>query len=834
MKIHEYNQMMKYLTRPAEPEYEQLAMVGKIKKGADLIKKLVKKGEAPKTDVDKVKSKVEADKKNIQELADEGQILVKSDIPEPFAGKFEEEFMAHDNMFGRRSGDNKVDAQEIAEQVAEARGQDYYDLDYKEQMDLYDKAYNYLGLLDRTKDAMKEATGRTLQAEGGVARPTKEQYQKTIKKIQDFVEKKKAKGEEIFHEDLLKLTGKKKVSENVYMLKAAGVLDDVTKLAQEGRGPVQQKVQVLVDEAIDDFYTGKRPLNDLRPEILNKELSKKTGLNKIGKRNLIKYLNANEKYKEMIPVRNSITQSVTKQKGLVKEKLMKMTFQEAKTGDVVAKARPSLPQPKGVEEYILRDLRRYAVQNKNQGALFQITEDAKDFNKLKIFDAESGETLDKAKIKKYIKNNDPRFQEYVDTFKDVRKIKNKKYNDGTLNEALKKIKRGGVDASIQIGHVDGVGVNPLKNLEPQLAFANQAARAKGADFKQLGLQAPGGEGVPRKLTAEENINRFVKFADRSLKTQKPLSTKLYSGFSPELGKLSYEILKDVVKGIPTPLGAVGLNVGLGVDPKETIDRVGIEAELALAPELVKQSARFGPVGQRISNLLLSPKMAMRAARIASPIGILSLIGEAGYYTYKKAQETQAAINAMTPHQRELYESQMQGEALGTELGFANGGRVGFKKGGMNRRTFMKIMGGLASLPVVGKMAKPIAKVAPVVADKSSEIFFSLAEKIKSLGKLIGDVDVDPRVERTYRYKNYELKENAFGDPDQSIITREIGDPDFAGYGQESMILKKGGTTEEGVKVIDEIEEVTVRPDGDGKMKDIEFGIEDIDDFGALE
>ena len=154
--------MMKYLTRPAKPEYEQVAMAGPIKGGKKLIEKLikkgdVKKGEAPKTDVEKVKSKVESDQKNIQELADNNQIAVKSDIPEPFAGKFEEEFTAHDNMFGRRSGDNKVDAQEIAEQVAEARGQDYYDLGYKEQMDLYDKAYNYLGLLDRTKIAMKEA-----------------------------------------------------------------------------------------------------------------------------------------------------------------------------------------------------------------------------------------------------------------------------------------------------------------------------------------------------------------------------------------------------------------------------------------------------------------------------------------------------------------------------------------------------------------------------------------------------------------------------------------------------------------------------------------------------
>ena len=58
-----------------------------------------------------------------------------------------------------------------------------------------------------------------------------------------IVAAKKAAGEEIFHEDLLKLTGKKKVSENAYILKAAGVLDDVTKLGQEGRGPVQKRVQ---------------------------------------------------------------------------------------------------------------------------------------------------------------------------------------------------------------------------------------------------------------------------------------------------------------------------------------------------------------------------------------------------------------------------------------------------------------------------------------------------------------------------------------------------------------------------------------------------------------
>ena len=48
--------------------------------------------------------------------------------------------------------------------------------------------------------------------------------------------------------------------------------------------------------------------------------------------------------------------------------------------------------------------------------------------------------------------------------------------------------------------------------------------------------------------------------------------------------------------------------------------------------------------------------------------------------------------------------------------FNQGGRVGFKNGGMDRRTFLKLMGGLASLPVVGKLfkgAKVASKVVPL-------------------------------------------------------------------------------------------------------------------------
>ena len=135
-------------------------------------------GQAPKTDIKKVRTKAKKDKEGIQELAKDKQIPVRDDtivpedvitVPEPFKGKYQQEFLAHDALYGRRSGDNKVDAEAIAETVADMQGKVYDDMGYSERMDLYDKAYGYLSLLDRTTGAMKEAKGRTLQAGGGLA-----------------------------------------------------------------------------------------------------------------------------------------------------------------------------------------------------------------------------------------------------------------------------------------------------------------------------------------------------------------------------------------------------------------------------------------------------------------------------------------------------------------------------------------------------------------------------------------------------------------------------------------------------------------------------------------
>ena len=180
------------------------------------------------------------------------------------------------------------------------------------------------------------------------------------------------------------------------------------------------------------------------------------------------------------------------------------------------------------------------------------------------------------------------------------------------------------------------------------------------------------------------------------------------------------------------------------------------------------------------------------------------------------------------------------DLLGGELNFGAGsGRQGkgvgfefrkrFDKGGMSRRQFMKIMGGIASLPFIGKFfkgAKPAAKVAEVATKTTTgqppEYFFDLAAKIKILGKESKVARQERMVE--VNYKNYTLEEDLVTG-DMTIVKRK-GDPEF-GYEEEVMSLRKGQADEmtKGTKPADEYEELTIRPDPDGKMKDIEDGIE---------
>ena len=175
---------------------------------------------------------------------------------------------------------------------------------------------------------------------------------------------------------------------------------------------------------------------------------------------------------------------------------------------------------------------------------------------------------------------------------------------------------------------------------------------------------------------------------------------------------------------------------------------------------------------------------------------------------------------------------------------------GSKPPNPGRRNFMKLMTGLASLPVVGKLFKPAAKVkeaAPVVAEGAKlgfDNFMLLVDKIKRLGKDVSRKNATQEREKITRYQTndneYELIED-LSTGDIRIVKDRMGG---VTYGDESFDVindrsvldyktpksfynnqtKKGGKTP---AEYDEVKEVAGR---DGTFDDYD----EIDDFAVQE
>ena len=166
---------------------------------------------------------------------------------------------------------------------------------------------------------------------------------------------------------------------------------------------------------------------------------------------------------------------------------------------------------------------------------------------------------------------------------------------------------------------------------------------------------------------------------------------------------------------------------------------------------------------------------------------------------------------------------------------AMGGRIGFKEGsGMSRRAFLKLMGGLASIPVFGKMfkaAKPAAKVAKTVEQTTSGVpayFPKLVEKIKMLGDDVTEIAATKERQKVTKYKGYELTEEIdTGKKEIKLGDAEYGSEEYMIYDPPETIIGKNNKP---VEVPAQYDEVTVKPDMDGKMKDVDVGLDNIDEI----
>jgi len=176
---------------------------------------------------------------------------------------------------------------------------------------------------------------------------------------------------------------------------------------------------------------------------------------------------------------------------------------------------------------------------------------------------------------------------------------------------------------------------------------------------------------------------------------------------------------------------------------------------------------------------------------------------------------------------------------------AKGGRIGFAAGGIDkvRRAFLKILGGGAATGVAvktglggllkgGDKAKDVAKVvkaAETVKNAPPSYVFDLANIIRAKGKDITKQAGTIERETVKTYKGVELYET----PDGFRIKTDTLGPYENSKEVELVVTKKTDVVDEGTKSQKKVEsvdyeEATVTPDQEGKMKDLNFYVDDKD------
>lgn len=412
--------------------------------------------------------------------------------------------------------------------------------------------------------------------------------------------------------------------------------------------------------------------------------------------------------------------------------------------------------------------------------------------------------------------------------------------------------------------------NKFKNIvgeQNKQKFLQKAAVNINSPFIQAVFKSPYGKGAavtgavitPTALSAQEAPTQFealekgdIDYGDPETWTMKvgqfieeaPTLSATTAAATPLLtkpGRTAYKAIgSQALKILPTPLTAAGFYAGFGFDPESVLDRSILASEAAFSKELVRGSQKFArqipassPMLRRatqgILNLGLPARLAIGAARFATPLGLLSLAAEGGYQFYQALEDEKARIAAMSPEERQMFEEEQTAAAyMGEAEGFANGGRVGLEEGGPpdpSRRKFIKKGAGiLGALTAVGtgaiklgpKIAQEVKKVAPDFSSGSvPAILEELYSTIKNFGKM---TDYEKKGLVKYEMGPYKMEEG----PGGYNITK-TNESEYS-YSEEYFGVYKDPETG-----AIEYEELTVRPDRDGKLKDVDYGV-DVDSY----
>jgi len=304
-------------------------------------------------------------------------------------------------------------------------------------------------------------------------------------------------------------------------------------------------------------------------------------------------------------------------------------------------------------------------------------------------------------------------------------------------------------------------------------------------------------------------------------------------------KYAPQIAKGVgatVRAVGSPLAGLTLAGTELLSDDPSLGQAGAEL---LLPDQIKRVAGQLPKGimsnvfglQGLSKFGKLGALAARAPSIMTPVGLTLLGAEGIKKLYDEEQKKKRMIEAMDPEERlRFLEEEKDTEELMSRAAAAYGGRMGFADGpeDPNKRKFMKIMGGLASLPILGRFID-IGTQAPKVA----EVVKRTAEGVPAfLTDLIAKVKVKAAEKGTKYFTGNRADE--FADvyqADNYVVTEQGNKTTIREIDQDGDMLYKENQIE--IEVDPETggvtyNEASARPDAEGKLKDVEEYIEDDD------
>ena len=273
----------------------------------------------------------------------------------------------------------------------------------------------------------------------------------------------------------------------------------------------------------------------------------------------------------------------------------------------------------------------------------------------------------------------------------------------------------------------------------------------------------------------------------------------------EKGFISTDLLKDVARGAGAVSRGVGKGVGATLSTLSTPTAAGLFglSEILDYKKPSEDASVFNRLDPRnyevqedpnvttagISLLLpeLAKKTGLRSAilnpfnvgRAFTPLGIATILGSEGYKIYKQFEELEK-LKREDPEAYEAFIKTRVADELSTPedfaeiedmgmVGAANGGlitRQAFKDGfDPKKRQTMKILGGLASIPVLGKYIKILGPLAPKVvetvergSDAVPTFLYDLIAKVKEKGMKFFTGKSSDEFEYVYERDGYQVRE----------------------------------------------------------------------------